>query len=179
MLHVRSNLLRLWLAGPAGRLHEKTLQNLRESGAPLKHLLFICFGNICRSPVAEKLAQRLIPGVEVTSAGFYPQEKRATPENVQRAAQTIGVNLANWSSRRVNQEMVRRADLVVLLDLKNFRDYRREFAEELGKVAFLGLCLDPPQIDIQDPYGLPEKETVEIVRLIEAGVERLARQLAR
>lgn len=179
MLGIRSKLMRLLLAGPAARQHEKTLESLRESGKTPQTILFLCYGNICRSPVAEKLAQRLLASTLVTSAGFYPQERRATPENVQRAAQTIGVDLANWSSRRVNHDMVSRAELVVLLDLKNFRDFRREFPAELGKIALLGLFLEPPQINIMDPYGLPEKETLEIVRLIEAAVQKLARKIAR
>lgn len=138
----------------------------------------MCYGNICRSPVAEKLAQRLLPESAVTSAGFYPEENRRSPENVQRAAETFGIDLSRWSSRQIDKAMVECADLVVLFDLRNFRDFRREFPNEQAKVVFLGLCLDPPQLNITDPYDKPADETLRIVKQIEAGVAGLARRIS-
>ncbi len=73
--------------------------------------------------------------------------------------------------------MVERADLVALFDLRNFRDFRREFPNAQAKVVFLGLCLDPPQLEITDPYNKPADETLRIVKQIEAAVARLARQI--
>ena len=178
MLGIRSKLMRLWLAGPAERQHTKTLSVLRDAGKPARRILFLCYGNICRSPVAEKVALRLMPEVGVTSAGSYPKENRLTPEHVQVAAKSIGVDLSGWSSRKVNREMVQRADVVVLLDLYNFRDYRREFPKDQNKALFLGLFLDPPQLAITDPYNKSADETLRIVKLIEAGVTGLARQIA-
>jgi protein-tyrosine-phosphatase len=60
---------------------------------------------------------------------------------------------------------------------RKFRDYRRALPNNLGKIVFLGLFLDTPQTDITDPYGRPEGETLEIVRLIEAAVHAMVRQL--
>ena len=178
MLGIRSKLMRLWFAEPARHQHARTLQSFRDSGKQPRNILFLCYGNICRSPVAEKLCQRLMPRADVTSAGFYPQERRTTPTNVQRAAQTIGVDLSAWSSRRVSQELVDRSDLVVLLDLRNFRDYRRAFPSNENKVSFLGLFLDPPQVDITDPYDKSDSETLGIMRLIETATRALARQFS-
>lgn len=119
-----------------------------------------------------------MPRAKVTSAGFYPEENRSTPANVQRAAHAIGIDLATWRSQRVSREMVDHSDLIVLLDLKNFLSFRRAFPDALHKVVFLGLFLDTPQIEIADPYGKPERETLEIVRLIEAATGALARLLS-
>jgi len=119
-----------------------------------------------------------MPQTRVTSAGFYPQENRPCPPNVQRAAQKIGTNLASWSSRLVTQEMVNDSDLIVLLDLKNYWRFRRAFPRGLHKIAFLGLFLDDPKLEIADPYGKPDEETLEIVRLIEAAATALARQFS-
>jgi protein-tyrosine phosphatase len=124
------------------------------------------------------MCQRLMPNAKVTSAGFYPEENRQTPPNVQRAAQTLGVDLSAWSSRRVSQELVDRSDLVVVFDLQNFRDYRRAFPNDWGKIVVLGLFLDTPQTDITDPYGKPQGETLEIVRLIDTAVHAMVRQLS-
>jgi protein-tyrosine phosphatase len=164
------------LEGPARRAHARTLQSFRDAGKPPQKILFLCYGNICRSPVAEKLGQRLLPGAMVTSAGFYPEENRHSPANVQRAAQALGLDLSSWASRRVSKKMVNAADLIVLHDLKNFRDFRREFPNDLHKVVLLGMLLDPPQNDITDPYDKPDGETLEILRQIEAATQAFARQ---
>lgn len=181
MFGIRTKLMRLWLEGPARRLHARALQSFRPpqaGGTPPQKILFLCYGNICRSPVAEKLGQKCMPAATVTSAGFYPEENRRTPSNVQRAAQVLGVDLSTWSSRRVSQEMVDAADLIVLHDLKNFRHFRRDFPSQLGKIVFLGMFLDPPRVDIADPYGKPDSETLEILRQIEAATHALARQFS-
>jgi protein-tyrosine-phosphatase len=174
---IRNKLLRLRLSGMAERRHRETLDAIRQSGRPVGKLLFLCYGNICRSPVAEKLAKRLLPEAEVSSAGFYNQEGRSTPDIVQHAARSRGIDLGNWASRRVTGEMVRRVDLVVLMDLYNFRDFRREFPSDQNKVVFLGLLLEPPRLMIDDPYGKPLPEILNIITQIGKGVTALARRI--
>ena len=178
MLGIRTKLMHLWLEGPARHLHARNLQSFRDAGKPPQKILFLCYGNICRSPVAEKLGQQCMAAATVTSAGFYPEENRRSPSNVQRAAQILGVDLTAWSSRRVNKTLVDAADIIALHDLKNFRNFRREFPNDLHKVVLLGMLLDPPRIDITDPYEKPDGETLEILRQIEAAIQALARQFS-
>ena len=177
MLGIRTKLFQLRHQKRAERQHQATLRALDESGKPAKQILFLCYGNICRSPVAEKLAKKLLPGLKAGSAGFYPTEGRTSPESLKTAARSLGADLSDWASRRVTSEMVRQADLVVLMDLYNFRDFRREFPAEESKAAFLGMFLDPPQLSITDPYDKPAEETLRILRQIEAGVAGLAQRL--
>jgi protein-tyrosine-phosphatase len=178
MLGIRTRLRRFFLEGPARRVHARTLQSFRDAGKPPQNILFLCYGNICRSPVAEKLGQKCMPAARVTSAGFYAEENRRSPSNVQRAAQALGLDLSSWASRRVDQVLVDAADLIVLHDLKNFRDFRREFPNDLHKIMLLGMLLDPPQNDITDPYGKTDVETLEILRQIEASIQALAHQFS-
>ena len=177
MLGIRTRLRRFLLEGPARRVHARTLQSFRDAGKPPQKILFLCYGNICRSPVAAKLGQRIMPAKTITSAGFYPEDNRQSPSNVQRAARALGLDLSSWASRRVDQEIVDAADLIVLHDLKNFRDFRRDFPNDLHKVVLLGMLLDPPQNDIPDPYGKPDGETLEILRQIESAVQKMAHVL--
>lgn len=178
MLGIRTSLRRLWLGGPARRLHASNLQTFRDKGQSPRKILFLCYGNICRSPVAEKLFQRLMPAAEVISAGFDAEEERSSPPNVQRAAQALGVDLSSWSSRRVDQKSVDAAELIVLHDLRNFRDFRRDYPSAQPKILFLGLVLDPPQIEITDPYEKSDNETIEVMRQIEIATQALARQFS-
>lgn len=177
MFRIRSKLLQFRFKGLAEKEHSKALDAIRQSGKPVENLLFLCYGNICRSPVAERLAIQRYLGAEVSSAGFYPQEGRSAPDNIRIAAQQLGIDMSNWASRRVTREMVRRADLIILMDLQNFRDFRREFSSEHKKVVLLGLLLDPPQLAIADPYGEAAAEIVIVLKQIEAGVAALGKCL--
>jgi protein-tyrosine phosphatase len=84
-------------------------------------ILVVCSGNICRSPVAEGLLRRGVQrrfGVEapeVSSAGTIGLEgSPATRESVQAASER-GVDIAEHRARRLSDEMVQRADLVVCM----------------------------------------------------------------
>ena len=49
-------------------------------------LVFVCKGNICRSPFAAEYAKRILPGLEIHSAGYYSVANRPSPENAIAAA---------------------------------------------------------------------------------------------
>jgi hypothetical protein len=70
--------------------------------------------------------------------------------------------------------MVAVADLILVMDLDNYRDLVREFPEAAAKTALLGLFAADPHAVIQDPFGAPEAEVRRSLALIEAGVEGLA-----
>src|ERR1700730_4613185 len=73
-------------------LHRRAMRNLKHRSGPPRSLLFVCYGNICRSPVAEKLAQRALTNLEIESAGFYEQEGRHCPPNITCATRKLGVD---------------------------------------------------------------------------------------
>jgi protein-tyrosine phosphatase len=90
-------------------------------------VLFVCLGNICRSPLAEAAfraeAERLGLDVEVDSAGTgdwhlgHPPDRRATA-----IAARNGVDIAHLRARRVGPDDFRRFDHIVALDAQNLRD---------------------------------------------------------
>jgi hypothetical protein len=67
--------------------------------------------------------------------------------------------------------MVRDADAVLLADLRNYRDFSREFPEEMGKVLMLGLFHGPPLLELLDPYHLDLVGTKAVLAQIAAAIE--------
>lgn len=120
-------------------------------------LLFVCLGNICRSPYAEHaFAARANGSVQAASAGFIGPN-RPMPDTGQRVAELHGADLSGHRSRLFTAELVREADLVVVMDDRQRRALRRRFGTTLP-VLVLG-DLDPEPIDtrgIRDPYNQPE-----------------------
>lgn len=163
---------RRWL-----RHHRAVLARLAKSGGP-KIILFICYGNICRSPLAAALARPVLSGIEITSAGFHHAVGRSSPEKILRAAQAFGFDLAQHRSSRVSREQLRSADLIVAMDLENVRKIKAECPEALDRTVLLGLFASPGTVSIADPYLADERVNAEVSLQIRSGIEGLEERLS-
>jgi protein-tyrosine-phosphatase/predicted ATP-grasp superfamily ATP-dependent carboligase len=143
-----------------------------------RRVLFLCYGNICRSAYAA-CRVRASNGVarEVRSAGFHPKSERTTPDDFQRVAKLRGVDLADHRSSRVSLDDLDWAELVVLMDQRNYDLLRELDPKSLRKIIWLG-ALDGKQIEIDDPYGETPERAREILERIDAFLERLTRGVA-
>ncbi len=114
-------------------------------------VLFVCFGNICRSPFAEHAA-RFGPRLRVVSAGTHPHAGRSSPDDAVAAARRIGVDLSAHRSQVVDAAMLEAADVVFVFDLRNERDLLARFPAVRRKLHQLS-AVAPGPIEIPDPYG--------------------------
>lgn len=124
-------------------------------------VLFVCMGNICRSPTAEGVFARLIQEaqldhlVDVDSAGTHayhvgnPPDERAT-----EAAARRGIDLRAQRARRVDVEDFARFDYVLAMDSSNRDDLLAICpAPHRNKIRlFLEFAERPAQSDVPDPY---------------------------
>ena len=152
-----TNLLMRVRRTPERLLHpfrrRKALEALRGRARP-KTLLVVCYGNICRSPMAAALLDRdLGPlGIEVQSAGFIGFNRPAPAEAVD-AAKRHAVNLSDHRSRPVTVDGVRTADLIVVMDASQRRQICERFGRRPSDVMVLG-DFDPAPVEartIRDP----------------------------
>jgi protein-tyrosine phosphatase len=148
-------------------------------------VLFVCLGNICRSPLAEAAlrgeAERLGLDVEVDSAGTgdwhlgHPPDLRAVD-----VAKKNGVDISHLRARRVTRDDFYRFDHIVALDAQNLADLKRLQPAD-GK-AELSLLLDHVEgregEPVADPY-YGEADHFEITwGDVTEGARALARRLA-
>jgi protein-tyrosine phosphatase len=149
---------------------------------PPEKVMFVCYGNICRSPFAEYLwnaraSGRWLNGNVAISAGFHPLDGRTTPDWAIDLAAEYGVNLAHHRSRDLTNAMVESADAIFVMDRKNYREFIGQFPRAKNKVYFLGLFADSPWAEIDDPYGVTQDKARicyhRIVLSIKGVVKRL------
>ena len=125
-------------------------------------ILFVCTGNICRSPMAEGLLRHMLPpetreAVHVHSAGTHGLDgEPAAPFAVQAAA-AMGVDLSRHRARSLHPEMVRQADVILVMEPFHRDIVKRALpAEDEGRLRLLATFEDPLRSDtIDDPYNKP------------------------
>ena len=165
-----------WRVG-VERRHEARFRDPRRLPRDVKNILFLCYGNICRSPFAEAVAKRLLPDHEIISSGFYRPIDRQSPELIQETAKQMGFDLSAHRSSRVTRAQIEAADLILVMDHDNWLRLSKEFPKARARTTCLGLYADPPSVEIDDPYGGDEAETRHALTQIRSGVERLAKAL--
>jgi arsenate reductase (thioredoxin) len=127
------------------------------------HVLFVCFGNACRSPMAEAIARSEAADViEAASAGLYPLGE--IPLHTREALKQNGYSADGLASKRIASDAWKRADLVINL---SGRLRELEF-EEYEKVQ---------DWDVGDPYGEDAATYQRILEEIRGRVRDLARRL--
>lgn len=149
-----------------------------------KRILFVCLGNICRSPAAEGVMQALIDErglgsqIEIDSAGTSsyhigePADKR-----MRAAAKLRGVDLTS-RSRMVNRRDFTQFDWIVAMDRANLRELKN-FAE--GQSANLRLMSDYlddswPR-DVPDPYYGGDQGFEDVLDMLQAACPKLLEEI--
>jgi len=149
------------------------------SGRIPRSVLFICYGNVCRSPYAAAVFSKRWPGflpkVAVSSAGFVGPG-RGSPDQALAAASRRGIDLGAHRSTLVFTQAVRSADLIVVMSASQARSINR-VASLLSAPLVLG-DLDPKPIltrTIVDPWGLPDEVFDESYERIDRCIDELIR----
>ncbi|MFC5301089.1 low molecular weight protein-tyrosine-phosphatase [Azospira restricta] len=127
-------------------------------------ILFVCMGNICRSPTAEGVFRKLLrersleARVEVDSAGTHGYHVGEAPDpRTQRAAAARGYDLSSIRARKVAAQDLEYFDLVLAMDRNNLEVLRRMCPPELaGRLdLFMRYARNFDDDEVPDPfYGL-------------------------
>jgi protein-tyrosine phosphatase len=190
LIRVRRLLGRLvrWTRDVADRLlhpwrRRRALDRLRSMGTP-GTALFVCLGNINRSPYAAAAFQRALsrrggPQAQVRSAGLIGPGRPCSPTTQQIAARR-GLDLSGHQSRTLEAEELATIGLFVVMDARQ----RQEVCDRSGctreRVLVLG-DLDPSPITrraVQDPYGHPTPVYEQAYARVDRCVEALADALS-
>jgi protein-tyrosine phosphatase len=147
-------------------------------------ILFVCAGNICRSPTAEGVmrhlleAEGLVDRIEVESAGTGGWHAGDPPDPRSVAAARGREIAVDGAARRVTDEDFERFDLILALDRENLRELRARAPEETRSKIRLLREFDPAaagsgDLDVPDPYYGGANGFEHVLDLIEAACRGL------
>jgi protein-tyrosine phosphatase len=169
------------------------------AGRPVR-LLFVCLGNICRSPTAEGVMRALVTeagmqdAVELDSAGTGAWHAGSAPdERAAAAARSRGVVL-DGVARRVTPEDFEQFDLLLAMDGENLRELKgmaadgsqrakvrllREFdpAAAAASAPSAGATSGGQDLDVPDPYYGADGRFEEVFELVRAACEGLLAEI--
>lgn len=148
---------------------------------PPHAVLFMCHGNICRSPYAAAAFAAVLPSawrgrIRVASAGFIGAGRPAPGEAIAVAAR-LGLDLRAHRSAVVTPAAVHAVQLVVVMDTDQAREIIQRFGRRPEEVLVLG-DLDPAAIDtrtIRDPVEQP----IHVFESTYARIDRCVSQLVK
>jgi protein-tyrosine phosphatase len=149
-------------------------------------ILFVCLGNICRSPTAEAVfravAAREAPDltIEVDSAGTAGYHVGEPPDaRTREAASRRGYDLSPLRARVVEPRDFEEFDLILAMDQANLKVLHRrapEHARERVRL-FLEFAPDAPVTEVPDPYYGGPNGFEEVLDLVEAATHGLLRHI--
>lgn len=150
-------------------------------------VLFVCLGNICRSPTAEGVFRRaleqagLADEVQIDSCGVGSWHVGKAPDaRAQQAAMCRGIDLSGLRARQLNERDFIEFDYVLGMDQDNLRAMHD--LKPANSQAHIGLFLEfagTPGAEVPDPYYGGEEGFENVLDMIEAASQGLIQHLKR
>jgi protein-tyrosine phosphatase len=155
----------------------------------IMRILFVCMGNICRSPTAEGMFRRVLAErapkmtIEIDSAGTHDYHVGSPPDRrAIEAARRRGIDLSALRARQVSREDFERFDLILVMDEDNLEELRRLAPKQYHERIRLLMEFAPnaPVQRVPDPYYGGAQGFEEVLDLLEeASVGLLGSVLSR
>jgi glycine hydroxymethyltransferase len=151
----------------------------------MKTILFICTGNICRSPMAEGMFRHAVQGrgnYQVLSAGLGAMEGQPPSAHAVQAVKELGIDISNQRSRMLTPELVEQADFIFGMTHSHIDTVMLLYPQAAEKTFLLrefDETLDWYEKDISDPIGGSYEVYLNCRDQIEQGIVSLLRFVER
>jgi len=168
--------LKIRLSNSIGLVNPKRLQPPKSA----RSFLFVCFGNIIRSPMCEALMKQALESlpeaqVAVDSAGLNAVPGTPAHPWAVIAAQKFGISLEKHRAKLLTPEMVNQADVIFVMDYQNQVQLLSRHPRALEKVFMLCAyaCGDYHSFEIADPYHCGADATRSCYEVLNVCIQNL------
>lgn len=141
----------------------------------IRSVLVVCVGNICRSPLGERMLAQALPHVRVGSAGLGAVVGAAADPDAAAVAAEIGVALDGHVARQLTEEIGRDHDLILVMEPGHRAEVGRRFPQLSGRTMLFDHWTGGQ--GIADPFRKPleahRKSRDRIAAAAEGWIRRL------
>lgn len=146
------------------------------------HILFICTGNTCRSPMAEGFFRDLVErsnrkDITVSSAGTFAGDGESPSINSITAMKDIGIDISHYESSLLTLEMINEADLIIAMTISHKHAVGQLSAAAVKKCTVLGEYNNSGE-DVSDPFGGSQGVYGYCLTTMKPSLENLFKNLA-
>ncbi|CAM3712057.1 protein tyrosine phosphatase [Rahnella victoriana] len=128
-------------------------------------ILIVCTGNICRSPIAERMLRQILPDKKIDSAGIAALVDKPADPTAVVIAQKHQLRLDNHHATQFTSSLGRQYDLILVMEKSHQAQISRSSPEVRGKVMLLGHWMEGREIP--DPYRKSQEAFESVYRLID------------
>jgi protein-tyrosine phosphatase len=145
--------------------HGKKL-NLPPLPASPKSILYVCKGNICRSPFAERVTKKLLEKgsndiLTIQSAGIKATVENPPPKEAIVAAKAFGISMDEHRAQYLTKELFCGSDMIIVMEVEHLHQLEEAYPESKGRCFLLSMFSNDQhgwgnyysQYNIADPYG--------------------------
>lgn len=139
-------------------------------------VLVVCTGNICRSPVGERLLRKLLPEMKIDSAGTYGLTDHPADAMAAEVAVSHGLSLDGHHGRKLTPTIARSYDLILVMEALHIEEVTKIAPEARGKVMLYGQWLGKKEIP--DPYKKSQDAHEHVYGLLDNASQEWAQRLS-
>jgi len=155
-------------------------------------ILFVCKGNICRSPFAERLTNKLLVNgsndiLKIRSAGINATVANPPPKEAVIAAKAFGISMDDHRAQCLTRELIDETDMIVVMEVEHLHQLEETYPESGGRCFLLSMFSDNLhgwgnsyfRYNIEDPYGKNHECFVRCYEKINLCVNNLLMEVGR
>ena len=154
-------------------------------GSQVTSVVFVCHGNIMRSPAAEGMLKRELdrqggPKLKVSSAGLHAIDGRCADPRAQTVAPEFGISVDDHCAQLLTRTLIDASDLVIVMDIQNSAEFLLRYPQASEKLFMLRQFSDQSRgsgKDIPDPYPGNEEDMRRCCVMLRECVEGLTAEL--
>ncbi|HHT1050708.1 TPA: protein tyrosine phosphatase [Raoultella planticola] len=138
-------------------------------------ILVVCTGNICRSPIAERILRQRLPEKIVDSAGVGALVDNPADPSASKVAEKYGLSLDNHKGMQFKSSLAKNYDLILVMEQEHLEQVSAIAPEARGKTMLLGHWID--KREIPDPYRKSDEAFDSVYKLIDQACQSWVEKL--